>query len=375
MKVALVHDWLTGMRGGEKVLEVFCELFPQADLYTLVYDPDAVSPAIRRMKVRSSWIDRLPGSRKYFRYLLPLFPKTIESFELKGYDLVLSSSHCVAKGIFPHRALHVSYVHTPMRYAWDMSEAYLAGGASLVARAGLSLWGGYLRRWDRGSSTRVDQFIAGSKNVAAKIGRIYGRDAQVIYPPVDIDKFHLSKDIQPYYLIVSALVPYKRIDVAVEAFNKVQLPLKIVGDGPLRSFLRNRANANIEFEGWVDETRLVELYARCQALIFPGEEDFGIVSVEAQASGRPVIAFNRGGLCETVIGLDGPASPCSPTGIFFSEQSATGLIATIELYRKRRGDFRPDTIRQQAVKFSRARFKQEIADFLGDCTAHSRAAR
>lgn len=288
MRVALIHDWLTGMRGGEKCLEVFCELFPDADLYTLVYDPERVAPAIRRMHVRRSWIDRLPGARKYFRYLLPLFPKTIESFELDGYDLILSSSHCVAKGIFPHRALHLAYVHTPMRYIWDMGDAYLAGGAPLVARAGLALSRAYLRRWDLRSAHRVDQFIATSHNVAAKIERIYRRSAKVIYPPVEVERFHIAKALQSYYLVVSALVPYKRIDLAVEAFNALKLPLKIAGDGPLRKFLQRRAKSHIEFLGRVDGDRLAELYAQCQALIFPGEEDFGIAPLEAHASGRQI---------------------------------------------------------------------------------------
>ena len=368
MKVALIHDWLTGMRGGEKCLEVFCEIFPDADLYTLVYDRNAVSSTIRRMDVRPSWIDRLPGARKYFRYFLPLFPKTIESFELGDYDLVLSSSHCVAKGIFPHRALHVAYVHTPMRYLWDMRDAYVAGGTSLVGRAGLSLCRPYLQRWDLKSTERVNQFIAISNHVAAKIARIYKREARVIYPPVDIQKFYLSANIQAYYLIVSALVPYKRIDIAVEAFNRLQLPLKVAGDGPLRSFLQRRAKANIEFLERVDDGQLSELYSQCQALIFPGEEDFGIVPLEAQASGRPVIGFKKGGLLETMIGLDGSSSSQGyPTGLFFSEQRAETLIAAVELYQKSRGQFRPNHIRQHAAKFSRERFKQEIAEYLDAC--------
>jgi glycosyltransferase involved in cell wall biosynthesis len=370
MKVALVHDWLTGMRGGEKCLEVFCELFPHADLYTLVYDPESVSLAIRRMNVITSWIDRLPGKQKYFRYLLPLFPQAIESFDLGNYDLILSSSHCVARGIYPHRALHIAYVFTPMRYIWDMEDSYLAGGTSLPSRAGLSLCRPYLRRWDLRSAERVNQFIAISNNVAAKINRIYGRSAEVIYPPVDINKFYIADAVQSYYLIVSALVPYKRIDIAVDAFNRLQLPLKIAGEGPLRRSLQRRAKPNIEFLGWIDQARLAELYANCRALIFPGEEDFGIVPLEAQASGRPVIAFNRGGLLETVVGLDSslPAGP--PTGLFFSEQRAESLAAAVELYQRRRAEFLPDKIRQHTGKFSRERFKQKVTDYIDACVNH-----
>ena len=237
MKAALIHDWLTGMRGGEKCLEAFCELFPNADLYTLVYEPNRISPAIRGMNVKASCIDRVPGAKKYFRYLLPLFPNAIESFELSDYDLILSSSHCVAKGIFPHRALHIAYVHAPMRYVWDLRDAYLSGGTSLIARAGLALSRRYLQRWDLKSTARVDKFLANSSNVAAKIKSLYGRSAKVIYPPVDLEKFHLRNEIEPYYLIVSALVPYKRIDLAIDAFNAIKVPLKIAGDGPLRRSL------------------------------------------------------------------------------------------------------------------------------------------
>jgi len=374
MRVAIVHDWLTGMRGGEKCLEVFCELFPDADLYTLVYDPGGVSATIRRMNVKTSWIDRLPGAQKRFRYLLPFFPRAIESFALGDYDLIVSSSHCVAKGIF-HRALHIAYVYTPMRYIWDMGDAYLSGGTTVMARAGLALSRPYLRRWDLRSTRRVDQFIAISNNVAAKIEQIYGRSAKVIYPPVDFDKFHLSDKLQPYYLIVSALVPYKRIDLAVDAFNALKVPLKIAGDGPLRRFLQRLAKSNIEFLGWVDDMKLAELYSQCQALIFPGEEDFGIAPLEAQASGRPVIAFNKGGLLETVIGFDRASPQRYPTGLFFSEQRAESLIAAVELYQKSQSEFVPDQIRQHALKFSRERFKQEIAEYIDVCVNQFRRNR
>lgn len=367
MKVALVHDWLTGMRGGEKCLEVFCELFPDADLYTLVYDPGAVSATIRGMNIKASWINRLPAARKYFRQLLPFFPRAIERFELDGYDLILSSSHCVAKGIFPHRGLHIAYVHAPMRYVWDMGKAYVAGGASVTTRAGLFLCRRYLRRWDLRTSDRVDQFIAGSNNVAKKIERIYGREAAVIYPPVDVERFFVRERADSYYLVVSALVPYKRIDIAIEAFNELKLPLKIAGDGPLRKRLEKSAGMNVEFLGWVDDARLAEVYAGCQALIFPGEEDFGIVPLEAQASGRPVIAYGKGGLLETVVELDGSLSRSPPTGILFPEQSAASLIAALEFYQKHQREFRPRQIREHALKFSRERFKREMAEYLDVC--------
>jgi glycosyltransferase involved in cell wall biosynthesis len=362
VKVALVHDWLTGMRGGEKCLEIFCELFPDADLYTLVCDPGSVSPTIRLMEVKASWIDHYPGGKRYFRYLLPLFPSAIESFELGNYDLILSSSHCVAKGIFPHRALHIAYIHAPMRYIWDLRDAYVSGGTSLIARAGLSLSRLYLQRWDLNSANRVDQFIANSNNVAAKIERLYGRSAEVIYPPVDVGRFNVTERQESYYLIVSALVPYKRIDIAVDAFGAIQKPLKIVGDGPLLRDLQRRARSNIEFLGYVNDASLPELYSGCQALIFPGEEDFGLVPLEAQASGRPVIAYGKGGALETVLPLGSELG--QPTGIFFQEQTVDGLIAAVRIFERNRRTFVPTAIRQHACRFSRDRFKAQISDYI-----------
>jgi glycosyltransferase involved in cell wall biosynthesis len=367
MRVALIHDWLVAMRGGEKCLEVFCEIFPEADLYTLVYAAEKVSPTFRRMKIHTSWLNGLPMAKNYFRYFLPLFPAAIEAFDLSDYDLILSSSHCVAKGIFPHRALHLSYIHAPMRYVWDMYGSYFTDGMS-PTRAALWACRPYLRRWDVKSAGRVDYFIANSRNVAAKVNALYGKPATVIYPPVECEKFLIRDKQEPYYLIVSALVPYKRIDVAIAAFNNLKLPLKIAGDGPLRKNLEKAAGRNIEFLGWVDETRLTELYAGCQALIFPGEEDFGIVPLEAQASGRPVIGYGRGGLQETVIPLDAcdgsPGRDAGTTGIFFTEQTPGGLIAAVELFERIRNSFDPVKLRRHAVRFSRERFKAEVTGFI-----------
>jgi glycosyltransferase involved in cell wall biosynthesis len=362
MKVALIHDWLTGMRGGEKCLEVFCEIFPDADLYTLVYDPDGVSPAIQRMNVITSWIDRLPDAQKYFRYFLPLFPKTIESFELGDYDLVLSSSHCVAKGIFPHRALHIAYVHAPMRYVWDQHDAYFGSDASSIASAGMALWRRYLQQWDVRSTERVNFFVANSTNVAAKIKRLYGREAAVIHPPVDVERFRLCERQEPYYLIVSALVPYKKIDIAIDAFNRLKLPLKIAGEGPVRKKLEKMAQPNIEFLGWLSDEALASLYAACQALIFPGEEDFGIVPLEAQASGRPVIAYGKGGALETVLPLGREIG--QPTGICFKELTAESLVSAVRTFQENRDRFEPAAIRQHASLFSRDRFKAQIRAYI-----------
>ena len=364
MKVALVHDWLTGMRGGEKCLEIFCELFPDGDLYTLVCDPSKVSPAIRRMNIKTSWIERLPAARKHFRYFLPFFPKAIEGFQLGGYDLIISSSHCVAKGINPGCALHISYVHSPMRYVWDMHDAYFGKGAPWAARAGMALCRSYLQRWDVSSAKRVDCFIANSTHIAGKIENLYGRSCEVIYPPADLEKFHISDCQEPFYLIVSALVPYKNIQLAVAAFNQLRLPLKVVGDGPLRKTLAKEAGATIEFTGWVDDARLAEYYAKCEALIFPGEEDFGIVPLEAQASGRPVIAYARGGVTESVVGLDDPRRGAKPTGLFFSEAKPASLIEAVRRYLAIRHMFDPAALRRHAGQFSRAVFKTRMEEFI-----------
>jgi len=372
MKVALIHDWLTGMRGGEKCLEVFCELYPAADLYTLVYTPENVSAAIRRMNICASWLNDLPAAPKYFRYLLPLFPRAVERFDVAGYDLILSSSHCVAKGVLPRQSLHVAYVYAPMRYVWDLHDAYVAGRQSLIGQTGLSVFRSYLQRWDMQSAARVNYFIAQSQNIAAKIERFYGRRSKVIYPPVEVGRFHVSRDVQSFYLIVSALVPYKRIDLAIDAFNAIRLPLKIVGTGPLRRSLEQRAERNVEFLGWLDDVKVAELYSSCQALIFPGEEDFGIVPLEAQASGRPVIAFKRGGLLETVIGVEESSSGDNPTGVFFSEQNAESLIAAVRLFERSRHRFQPSLIRAHAQQFGRERFKQEIAEYIDFCMHQER---
>ena len=365
MRVAIIHDWLITTRGGEKCLEAFCELFPSADVYTLIYAPDRVSSLVKSMNIRSSRLNDIPRIERVYRYCLPLFPRLIESFDLRNYDLIVSSSHCVAKGVFPHRALHISYVHAPMRYVWDMHDAYFGRGGSFLARVGMFFWRRYLQRWDVAASKRVDYFLANSRNVAAKIQKLYGRQATVIHPPVDLKTFRLGGRQEPYYLIVSALVPYKRIDIAIRAFNEMRLPLKIVGEGPLRSRLERSAGSNIEFLGWVDDSVLAALYGSCQALIFPGEEDFGIVPLEAQACGRPVIAYEKGGVLETVIPVKANAeSGGSPTGIFFSEQTPARLVRAVELYGRIQGRFNPEKIRDHAAQFSTQRFRDQIHEFV-----------
>ena len=365
MRVALVHDWLTGMRGGEKCLEVFCELFPEADVYTLFYIEKHISPVIRAMRVKASWLNSLPGIERYYRYALPLFPTAIESFVLRDCDLVLSSSHCVAKGACAPGALHISYLHSPMRYVWDMHDVYFAQGAARASRIGMAYCRGYLQRWDVRSTERVDYFVANSKHIAAKIKKLYCREADVIHPPVDLDKFYIGAGRGGFYLIVSALVPYKNIQLAVAAFNRLDMPLKIIGDGPLRRSLEKQASDNIEFTGWVDDSRLAKLYAECEALIFPGEEDFGIVPLEAQASGRPVIAYDKGGVTESVVALDDRrGSGVKPTGILFPEATPASLIEAVRHYQALKHLFDPAALRRHASQFSRGVFKARMEQFI-----------
>ncbi len=368
VRVALVHDWLTGMRGGEKCLEVFCELFPDADLYTMIYVPERVSETIQNMNIHAAWINQLPGVKSYYRYCLPLFPGVIERFNLAGYNLVLSSSHCVAKGVLPKKALHIAYVHSPMRYVWDMHDLYFGPDSLWLARVAMALTRSSLQKWDVRSSERVNFFMANSHNVSSKIRSLYGREATVIHPPVDIEQFYVRESPEPYYLVVSALVPYKRVDIAIEAFNQLKLPLKIAGDGPLRGPLQRNAGQSIEFLGWVDNCTLARLYASCQAVIFPGEEDFGVVPLEAQASGRPVIAYGKGGVLETVVplNLSENAQYCGtePTGIFFQEPSPANLVSAVEYYEKRKRVFNPSKIRLHATSFSRDRFRVQIRNYV-----------
>lgn len=366
MNVALVHDWLTGMRGGERCLEAFCEIFPDAPIYTLVYVKGSVAPEIERHRIIPSWFNRVPLAKTHYRYGLPLFPALIRSFDFQGFDVIVSSSHCVAKGIrVPSGSCHVSYVHTPMRYVWDRYEDYVANGhASLGVRVGIRLFRACLRRWDVRSSQGVYQFIANSHHVADRIKRHYGRTACVIHPPIDWNDFQASEVDEGFYLMVTALAPYKRVDLAIEAANAGKFRLIIIGSGQEEKRLNKLAGPTVTMLGWKPDEVVREYYRRCRAVLFPGEEDFGIVPLEAMANGKPVIAYGKGGVEETVVPLNplasSPVPSGPPTGVFFFEQSVSSITNAIELFERRQKDFIPSRMRAHVKPFDRANFISQI---------------
>ena len=361
-KIAIVHDWLTGMRGGEKCLEVFCELFPEATVFTLVHNKGSVSSTIESMDVRTSFLQKMPGAKENYRSFLPLFPMAIESFNLSDYDIVLTSSHCVAKGAKSAQgALNICYCYTPVRYAWKFFDEYF-GNEKPLKKWMISKVIKGLKTWDMNVNKRIDYFIAISDNVKNRIRGYYSREADVIYPPVDIN-LHGDEEAsgkEEYYLIVSALEPYKKVDIAIEAFNSSGKPLVVIGRGTGEEKLKSIAKENIKFHGWIDDSDLVKYYADCKALIFPGEEDFGIVPVEAQAYGKPVIAYGAGGVLETVMPMDSG----SPTGVFFDEQNADSLNEAVETYEQKKDLFSKESIKNNAHRFNRDRFKEEIKNYV-----------
>jgi glycosyltransferase involved in cell wall biosynthesis len=360
MRVALVHDWLTGLRGGERVLEEHATLFPDADLYTLFHVPGTTTARIESLRIHASPLSRLPGVHRHYRKLLPLYPWAIERFRLDRYDLVLSSSHAVAKGILaPPGATHLCCCFTPMRYIWDQADAYLGRGFRRAVGTPLLR---SLRAWDVRSSgpDRVGRFVAISETVARRIRAHYDRSSLVIHPPVDVDRFRICPEkVEDWYLLVGGFVPYKREEVALEAFRRLDARLLVAGDGPRRAALEARAPANVRFLGRVSDAELEELYARCRALIYPQEEDFGIVPVEAQAAGRPVIAFGSGGATETVLPL-GQSRDRAPTGLWFSPQTPAALAEAVRRFEGAESEFEPSAIRAQVERFAVPRYHREM---------------
>jgi glycosyltransferase involved in cell wall biosynthesis len=360
-RVALVHDWLTGMRGGERCLEVLCELFPEAPLYTLLHVPGSVSPLIERRRIVTSFLQRLPAVEARYRHYLPLFPAAVRGLSLAGHDLVISLSHCVAKAVrVPPGAVHLCYCFTPMRYVWDL-EADYAQNAGPLARLALPPVAAALRRWDRRTGG-VHDFAAISHHIADRIRRVYGRSSEVIHPPVDVARFRLADAVDDYYLVVSALAPYKRVDLAVAAAGRLGRRLLVVGQGTEEARLRALAGPGVTFLGWRPDAEVAELYARCRAVLFPSVEDFGIVPLEAAAAGRPTIALARGGALETMVGLDGAGE--APTAVFFAEQTVQSLVAAMRAFEAAEGRFEPRALRARAARFDRPLFSRRVREWI-----------
>lgn len=363
MRVAIVHEWLANMGGSEKVVLALHELFPEAPIYTTVFNPDKLPEEFRGLDVRISFIQRLPQARTKYQRYLPLMPTAFEQFDLTEYDLVLTSNHACAKGVVTRpETLNICYCHTPMRYAWGFYHEYME--REKVGRLGRLMIPPlmtYLRMWDRLAADRVDYFVANSTTVARRIEKYYRRDSVVIHPPVEVEhirsleeQIYPEKDSEEFYLVVSRLVPYKRVDLAVEAFSRMGLPLVVIGDGSERSKLEAIAGNTVRLLGRQSDEVVRSHFSRCKAFIFPGEEDFGITPVEAQAAGKPVIAFGKGGVTDSVI--DGI------TGVFFEEQSVEALMGAVKRFQGM--TFDRSIIRKHAEAFSEKAFAEKIMAFI-----------
>ncbi len=369
MRVALVHDWLITWRGGEKVLAALADQFPSAPIYTLFHEPGAMPQTLEQHRVVTSFLDALPGARARHRQFLPLMPAAIRGLSLPDVDLVISSSHCVAKGVrVPKGARHLSYVHAPLRYMWDRFDDYFGPGrASAPVRAAAALMRPAFQAWDVATAGGVDRFVANSRHVAAQIAERYRRFARVVHPPVELERFAgpPGRGASGAFLCLGALAPYKRVDLAIEAFRRLGWPLLIGGSGQSRAWLRNLP-PNVKVLGQVSDAELPALYRDARALVFPGLEDFGITPLEAQACGRPVIAFAGGGALETVTGR---------TGQLFQQQTVEGLVAALEQFDAFERTFDPLAAQAQAARFTRAAFQQGIAQEISALTPQQGPAR
>ena len=356
MRAAIVHYWLLNMRGGEKVVEALCRLLPEADLFTLYCEPERISPELRKRRIYTSTLNRY---RRFYRSLLPLAPMALEQFDLREYELVVSSESGPAKGVLaPSTARHVCYCHTPMRYLWDLYPEYRNEWVRSRWRqrlmAPLATW---LRTWDYSTAARVDEFVANSENVRRRIRRAWGRESVVVHPPVAVESCY-TKPSEGYYLAVAELVAYKRLDVAVEVCARSGRRLRIVGEGPEYRRLKRLVGGGVEFCGRVPDEELRELYAQCRALIMPGEEDFGITPVEALASGKPVVALRRGGAVESVPAVE----PFG--GVFFERPEAAGLAAALDELERREVEVEPEALRAFARRFSEEEFARKMRPIL-----------
>jgi glycosyltransferase involved in cell wall biosynthesis len=383
IRVALVHDWLTGMRGGEKVLEIFANLFPQAPIYTLVHEPGSVSPAIESHPIITSSLQKVPGAVHRYRHFLPVMPWLMDRQKIEPVDLVLSCSSCVAKSaVAPRGAQHASYILSPMRYIYDRYDDYFSPSrAGILTRLAMRGVRRPLQQWDRATSRRADSMVAISTFIAERIRQVYGREAPVIFPPVNIDRF--APAMSPpddYYLMVTALVPYKNVDLAVEAFRSLDRRLIVAGSGPMLARLRESAPPNVTFLGWVEDEAIPTLVGRCRAFLMPNVEDFGIAPIEAMAAGRPVIALGEGGVRDTVLDLDrwnqGQLPPRAqahgPTGLFFDQPRADSLATAIQRFEKQEACFDPASIARWAATFGEDRFRREIQGWIGSLFEQAR---
>lgn len=356
MKVAIVHEWLSVYGGSERVTEILHEIFPDAPIYCLVYDNENMPKRFEKYDIRTTFIQKLPFAKKKYQNYLPLMPMAYEELDLIEYDLVISSSSACSKGIITRSdAIHICYCHTPTRYLWEFYYDYVRG-MSKLKKVIISGFIHKLRMWDRLAADRVDFFVANSNYIAGRIKKYYRRDSKVIFPPVNTHKYNINTIDEEYYLVVSRLVPYKKIDIAIEAFNKMGLPLVVIGDGSEKENLKKIAKNNIKILGRLTDEEIVEYYSKCKAFIFPGEEDFGITPVEAQASGRPVIAYGRGGALDTVLE--------DKTGKFFYEQNANSLEEAVIEFEKSGVNYSKEEIKDWAEKFSVDRFKCEIKKYI-----------
>ena len=365
LKIAIVHEWFVSYAGSERVVEQILNLFPHADLFAVVdFLEDSQRGFIQNKKVKTTFIQKLPFAKTKFRQYLPLMPLAIEQLDLSAYDLVISSSHAVAKGVLtsPHQ-LHISYVHSPIRYAWDLQHQYLR--ESNLER-GIKSWFArwilhQIRIWDTRTANGVDLFIANSQFIARRIQKVYRREAEVIYPPVDLQNYTLCEQKQDFYLTASRLVPYKRVDLIVEAFSRMgDRQLIVIGDGEQMSKIQAKAGQNVQFLGYLEPAELREYMQKAKAFVFASEEDFGITPVEAQACGTPVIAFGRGGVCESVIGLESDR----PTGVFFAEQSADSICEAVIEFEKNSDRILPINCCENAMRFSTERFQEKLLNFV-----------
>ena len=361
MKKALIHDWFSTYAGAEKCIESFTDIWDDFEIYSLIdflsgTDRDKI---LKGKRAHTSFIQKLPFAKDKYRNYLPLFPLAIEQFDLSDYDVVLSSSHAVAKGVLTHsNQLHIAYVHTPIRYAWDLYHQYLResgldrGLKGMLAKYFLHK----IRLWDASTANRVDHYVANSRYIARRIKKTYGKPSDVIYPPVDVDKFTLREAKEEFYLTASRMVPYKKIDLIVEAFSQTDKKLLVIGDGPDMAKIKSKAGKNVELLGFASDEKMADLMGRAKAFVFAAEEDFGITPVEAQACGTPVICFGRGGARETVLNGE--------SGLYFMEQNTKELLAAVAKFEQNYDKFEPTKIRENSLKFSRARFEAEIKSYV-----------